>query len=749
MMKNKLFAVFAITILFASPLLMLHLIDVRPVSAAPLNYIMETAANATSNFISLFNNSYGTYNGNDTWNGKWWQIGTTYLGNPIYVFKISKSGDVNNDDLVDILDAITFANQYRHNGTSDCDFNKDHTVNIFDSTILSTHYTTRKNDAILPLAKVIYNAELHGGEHQSATLMYNLADWLLSNDTDVRAVMNEVQIYIVPTLNYDCFNQVRYAVNHTTVDPPSGNITHGIDLNKNFKYNWGEGATSDPNHDPSTNYTSRTDANASYYIGQNAASEAGTQALRELFAMQNAAVFIDWHNGGANTSRPLNRGLYQLLPNGAPHNDSISHLWWHYHAVSENKGETYEYDTTNTDWSNFTGTSDADANWHTTTDSNDLIGTTIEIWSDGVPPSDGPLPTASDLNGTALNESKWLTIGIKNYIVDHYIVSTAESGGGGYSMMSTAPVAATASKTTAYVNETLTVTVGVSSVTDMAAWQFGLYWNKTILNCTDVSLNTPPEWADSTNWDDGLDNDYNTTHGAYERGMTSGADDSGVNGTCTFATLTFKALAEGDAGLGLEVVKLVDRNLNIIDTSSTSDTVTIYYGRYMRIDTENVNGLNTYLLNATQTTSSLYASTNATGGWNVTWGIRAWVRHSNGTEQEITLDDQTGTPKAQVERIGPTYGSGIQNNTVSVTQKSMQATDSLVVRVYIEIGSGNWTLAATFTTEQLGATTLTGTTWTVYYWTIATYISITGKTYGRYDWGDSAHDSRIQNLKYT
>jgi hypothetical protein len=165
----------------------------------------------------------------------------------------------------------------------------------------------------------------------------------------------------------------------------------------------------------------------------------------------------------------------------------------------------------------------------------------------------------------------------------------------------------------------------------------------------------------------------------------------------------------------------------------------------MRSDTKTVNGLNAYLLNATRTTSSLYQSANANGPWPVTWGIRAWVRHSNGTEQEITLNGQTGTPKAQVSRSS---GYGMQSNTVSVTQRSLQATDSLVVRVYMDIGGGGWTQAATFTTEQLGATTLTGTTWTVYYYSWATYNRITDKTYGRYYWGSPAYDSRIQNLQY-
>jgi hypothetical protein len=298
----------------------------------------------------------------------------------------------------------------------------------------------------------------------------------------------------------------------------------------------------------------------------------------------------------------------------------------------------------------------------------------------------------------------------------------------------------------AFKGEVFTVNVKVTSVTDLLGWEFKLYWNSALLNCTDFVIQTPTEWqGNAHNYGEGLEAGYNATHARLWIAQAANYPAPSFNGSMTIATLTFQALQTGTTPLTLADTKLGNSTGQPMDHADSGGSVSVYYGRYMRSDAKSVNGLNAYLLNVTRTTTGLYQSANANEPWPVTWGIRAWVRHSNGTEQEIALDGQTGTPKAQVSRSS---GYGMQSNTVSVTQRSMQATDSLVVRVYMDIGGGGWTLAAAFTTEQLGATTLTGTTWTVYYYTWATYNRITDKTYGRYYWGDSAHDSRIQNLQY-
>jgi hypothetical protein len=166
----------------------------------------------------------------------------------------------------------------------------------------------------------------------------------------------------------------------------------------------------------------------------------------------------------------------------------------------------------------------------------------------------------------------------------------------------------------------------------------------------------------------------------------------------------------------------------------------------MRGDTQTINGLNAYKLNIPESNSS--ASNTQYGDESPAyWGIRAWVRHSNGTEQEISLGGQTGTPMAVVSRGS---GSGIQSATVTVAQTMLQPTDSLVIRVYTKVGTDStWTLSATFTTEQLQSTTLQATTWTVYYYTYAHWNRYTETETAKLYWGTTTYNTRIQNLQYT
>jgi hypothetical protein len=302
------------------------------------------------------------------------------------------------------------------------------------------------------------------------------------------------------------------------------------------------------------------------------------------------------------------------------------------------------------------------------------------------------------------------------------------------------------SQLTIFKNENFTVNVRLDNTEDLAGWEFKLYWNRTILNCTAAIVQTPIEWqGNEMIFGAGIDNDYNSTHGLYFMGETAAYPAPPVNGSMTLATLTFQALQMGTTSLTLTEVTLGDRMAQGIDSTVSSGSVTVYYGRYMRSDTKNVNGLNAYLLNATETTSYQDAG-NANSGRNAYWGIRAWIRHANGVEQEITLDGQTGTPKAVVVRGS---GSGMLSATTSVSQAALQTTDSLVVRVYFKTSGSSWVEVATFTTEQLGGTTLTGCSWTVYYYTWAQYYKEGGYTAGHFYWGSPARNSRIQNLQYS
>jgi len=300
------------------------------------------------------------------------------------------------------------------------------------------------------------------------------------------------------------------------------------------------------------------------------------------------------------------------------------------------------------------------------------------------------------------------------------------------------------SQITVFKNEIFTVDVKVASVTDLLGWEFKLFWNSTVLNCTNAAVQTSVEWqGNAQNYGSGLENGYNATHARFWAAQSANYPAPSFNGSMTIATLTFQALQPGTTSLALMETKLGNSTGDPIDHTESSGQVSVYFGRYMSSDTQQVNGLSAYKLNIPQSTSSV-VNTRSGSGADALFGIRAWVRHSNGVEQEISLDGQTGTPAATVWG-GP---AGIRSNTVSVTPTALQSTDSLVVRVYVQIGEGPWNLCATFTTEQLHASTLKATVWTVYYYTYSSYNRLYDRTTAKFYWGTTTYNSRIQNLQY-
>lgn len=187
---------------------------------------------------------------------------------------------------------------------------------------------------------------------------------------------------------------------------------------------------------------------------------------------------------------------------------------------------------------------------------------------------------------------------------------------------------------------------------------------------------------------------------------------------------------------------------------SKQEVLAVTETRYMRSDTQTINSLSAYQLGTTQTSSSLSTTVSSPTGngqqdQTVYWGIRVWQRNSAGTETELT----SGTPVAQVSR---TSGVGIQSATWTAPSTTLATTDSIVVRVYIQVGTGGWQQGGTiadFTSEQLGSTRLDNQTWTIYYYTEYYTFSSTPAsrryTSGTFHWGASSTDSRITNFTHS
>ena len=288
------------------------------------------------------------------------------------------------------------------------------------------------------------------------------------------------------------------------------------------------------------------------------------------------------------------------------------------------------------------------------------------------------------------------------------------------------------------------VNVTVSDATDLYGWEFKLYWDNTILNCTGAQIYAPDVWGENSSEDGaGIQNDYNATHGRYWKALSGLYPATPFNGSMTVVTLTFEAKTVGTSTLDLQDTKLADVHAEAISHTASDGSVNVLSQRYMRGDQHTVNNLNAYKLTVPQ--SAIYKTVldGAAGRKTIYWGIRVWKRDSAGSETEIT----GGTPVAQVSRSR--NGEGLQSNTWSCPQTSLQSTDAIVVRVYMKFGSGEWQLCSTFITEQLQASQLDSVQWTVYYYTWRFYDRWEGITSGSFDWGTTTYNSHIQNFQYT
>ncbi|MBK7632511.1 MAG: immune inhibitor A [Ignavibacteriales bacterium] len=140
-----------------------------------------------------------------------------------------------------------------------------------------------------------FDALVHAREPQSmATLMYYMW-YLLQNygtDPEVTYLVNNREIYCVP-----CFNPDGYEYNRST-DPSGGGMwrknrrnngdgSFGVDLNRNFGYQWGY-----------DNIGSSPTPSSETYRGPSAFSEPECQAIRDLATLRSYKTYFNMHTYG-------------------------------------------------------------------------------------------------------------------------------------------------------------------------------------------------------------------------------------------------------------------------------------------------------------------------------------------------------------------------------------------------------------------------------------------------------------------
>ncbi|MEM3617290.1 MAG: hypothetical protein QXJ31_05190 [Candidatus Bathyarchaeia archaeon] len=169
--------------------------------------------------------------------------------------------------------------------------------------------------------------------------------------------------------------------------------------------------------------------------------------------------------------------------------------------------------------------------------------------------------------------------------------------------------------------------------------------------------------------------------------------------------------------------------------------------RHMRGDQQTVNGLTAYILGLTQSAIEKHYSLINDASSYIYAGIRVWKRSADGVETEIT----GGSPVAVAYVYYPRGGGGYASATWGCPQTPLNPTDAIVVRVYARKSTtATWELAATFITEQLGATQLDAATWTVYYYLTVIYdATLKVVIEDTFDWGTSGWDSRIEGFSWS
>jgi len=132
--------------------------------------------------------------------------------------------------------------------------------------------------------------------------------------------------------------------------------------------------------------------------------------------------------------------------------------------------------------------------------------------------------------------------------------------------------------TTVQIFHMFQVNISISEVTDLAGWDFKLYYPNSLLNATKIEEGSFLKTAGDTFFTvkEFTDN-YNETHGRIWAACVLKGQNPGANGTGTLAIITFKAKLDGIATLHLAETYLIDSKMppNYIPHATTGGTVEI------------------------------------------------------------------------------------------------------------------------------------------------------------------------------
>jgi hypothetical protein len=144
--------------------------------------------------------------------------------------------------------------------------------------------------------EVLYMGCHHARELMAVEMPLRFFEYLVtgySGNAQVQQLVDEREIFFVPIVNPDGYV---YVQNNHTGDPNgwwrknrrnNGNGTFGVDLNRNYGYNWGY-----------DNVGSSPSTNSGTYRGTAPFSEPETQAVRDFCAAREIVIWLSYHSYG-------------------------------------------------------------------------------------------------------------------------------------------------------------------------------------------------------------------------------------------------------------------------------------------------------------------------------------------------------------------------------------------------------------------------------------------------------------------
>ena len=194
--------------------------------------------------------------------------------------------------------------------------------------------------------EVLFIGGHHAREWIAVDVPFLLAKYLLehyASDATIRDYIDNGQIWIIPLLNpdghqYSVANNRLWRKNRRN----NGDGTFGVDLNRNYSYQWGGPGSSG-------------DTFSEIYRGTASFSEPETQIIRDFASQHNFAAMISYHNfsqlilypwGYTNSPAPDETVLHQLAQTMA---DSILNVHGKRY-VAEQSSDLYLASGDATDW---------------------------------------------------------------------------------------------------------------------------------------------------------------------------------------------------------------------------------------------------------------------------------------------------------------------------------------------------------------------------------------------------------------